>query len=177
MYVLHNGGHMLLPVDSVSTITILDTGDHTHWRLHNLYLQNAGVHIQPFCGEQGYPWPGPYCLRLSSSSCDLVFQCLQVSEIYKNGILHCIHCQHILSTFTDIWQACWNHDFLPVEDSSVPWTLGVISKDISRSGIIRLFTPKLLSWQFVEDGVRLFHPSLTCTVSASVVSSVKKQSL
>jgi hypothetical protein len=80
--------------------------------------------------------------------------------------------KHQLTSFTDIWQACPNHDFLPAEYSSVHWTLGVTSKDISRSGIIRLFTPKLLSWQFVEDGVTLFHPALTCTVSASVVSSV-----
>lgn len=29
MYVSHNGGHMLLPVDSFSTVTILNSGDYT----------------------------------------------------------------------------------------------------------------------------------------------------
>ena len=156
-------------VSVLSRFSILGT---THWRLHNLHLQNAGVYTRAFCGEQGYSWPGPCCLRLSSSSCDLMFQCLTVSEICKNGILHHIHCQHILSTS---WHPSQISGRLAAEDSSVRWTLRVTSKDISRSGIVRLFTPKLLSWQFVEDGVRLFHPSLTCTVSAAVVSSVKKQ--
>jgi hypothetical protein len=160
-------------VDIVSTVTILDTGDYTLkvaqsaitkcWRVYPTILWRTGL------------------LLTWSLLPDVIQQLrrhgLPVSEIKKNGIPHYIHCQHHqLAPFTDIWEACCDHDFLPAEDSSVRWTLGVTFKGISSSGIIRLFTPKLLSWQFGEDGVRIFHPSLACAVSASVISSLKKPS-
>jgi len=98
-------GHMLLLVDSVSTVMILNTGDYTPkvalsavtkcWHMYPTFLWRTGLHLT---------WS--LLTEAVIQQCDLMFQCLPVSEIYKNGILHYIPCQHIPST------SCTLHRYL-----------------------------------------------------------------
>jgi len=176
---IHNGGHVLLLVDSVCTVMILDTGDYTLkvalcavtkcWHMYPTNLWRTGLLLT---------WSLLH--EAVILQCNLMFQWLPVWEIYKNGIPHYIHCQHIPITSWNPLQISGRLfgtiTFFLQKIHLYIGHLGVRSKDISRSGIIHLFNPKLLSWQFVEGGVRLFHPSLTCTACASMISSVKKQS-
>jgi hypothetical protein len=59
-----------------------------------------------------------------------------------------------------------------LEDLSTCWTLGLTSKDISRSGII-VSSPLSFWVGSLMKVVRLFQPALTCTISVLVVSSLK----
>jgi len=97
-YISHTMGDTCFYQWTVSVMSWFLTLGTMHWRLHNLQLYNAGVCTQEFCGEQGYSFPGPSCLRMSLSSCDLMVHCLPVSEIYKNRITHYIRCQHFPNT-------------------------------------------------------------------------------
>lgn len=179
MYVLHSGGHVLLSMDNVWTVMILDTGNYTLkvaqsavtkcWHMYPTILWRTGLLLT---------WS--LLCEAVILQCDLMFQCLPVSEMYKNGIPHYIHCQDIPITSWHpsqiMGRLVGTMTFFLQKIRLYTGHLGVTSKDISRSGIIHLFNPKLLSWQFVEGGVRLLHLSPTCTSSASVVSSLKKQS-
>jgi len=82
--------------------------------------------------------------------CNLMFQCLPFSEIYNIGIPQYIHCQHIPITSWHPSQISGRlvgtMTYFLQKIHLYTGHLRVTCKDISRSGVIRLFNPKLLSW-------------------------------